>query len=153
MTDRKTKEVVKLDWPIEIGDGKHIGELTVRRPRGKAIKRVIALIGPDAIQAVLSDATTETARQTAATAVIGLVPTGEDLPANQKRSADIVRRLVDHVASFATAAKLDELTEVIALLVDQPVAIVDEIDPDDYSKLFGALTGFFPDLFSKAGAA
>lgn len=122
--ERKIKATVTLSWPIDLGEGKQLSELTVARPRGRLIKRVIALLGPDFIKAGLA---------------------GAKDGAEKIKTSELV---IEQLANFATVEKLDELTEVIAILVGQPAAIVEDIDPEDYPALFGALAGFFPSLFS-----
>lgn len=113
---------VELDYPITLDGGAELRKLTFRRPKGKAIKKALALLGPEAVTAIVS---------------------------GEGGTRD---KLAAQLGKLFTAEKLEQVTELVGELCAQPGSVIDEVDPADYPKIFGALGDFFPDL-SLAGAA
>lgn len=131
MTDeRKPTATVKLTWPIDLDGGAQIAQLTFRRPKGKTIKRALALLGPELVKQVLA----------------GEGP--EKIDENAVRDA-----LVKAASGLLTVDGLAEFGAIVGELCGQPAEVIDEVDPEDYPAIFGALAGFFPSLFSPGASS
>ncbi|MBA4783659.1 MAG: hypothetical protein H2045_10635 [Rhizobiales bacterium] len=121
--------VIQLAFPIDCGDGKEISKLELKRPKTRTIKKLVALLGPDVVKALIDG----TGKQTPGTA--GNVSTNKDL-------------LAEAIGSLATMEKLDEINGILAdVLVIDP-SMIDGLDPADYPAIYEGLAGFFPGLFS-----
>lgn len=121
--------VIQLAFPIDCGDGKEISKLELKRPKTRTIKKLVALLGPDVVKALIDG----TGKQAPGTA--GNASTNKDL-------------LAEAIGSLATMEKLDEINGILAdVLVIDP-SMIDGLDPADYPAIYEGLAGFFPGLFS-----
>jgi|GEM_PF-4035518 len=118
--EKKATAEVTLTWPIPAEGGAEITKLTFRRPKGKAIKKALALLGPDAVNAILDQDAANTTRD----------------------------KVISQLAGLVTTDKLDGVSDLIGDLCGQPGAVIDEIDPADYPAIFKALGDFFPGITS-----
>lgn len=111
-----------LQEPIDCGDDKTKVKITVKRPKTKTLKKLIALLGPDVVKALV-----------------------EGTDSGKKLDKDA---LAEAIGQLASIEKLDEITGIFGDVLCLEPEEVDEIDPVDYPKIFEVLAGFFPGLGS-----
>ncbi|WP_420507323.1 hypothetical protein [Nitratireductor aquimarinus] len=128
---------LKVPVPVKDAEGKEAERrsITIRRPKTRHTKRLAAMIGGDLLSLLLADG------DEAATSIQAKVESG---------GRDMLAKLA---AGLLTTERLDELTELIADMCDEPASVIDEIDVIDLPALGAAFLGFFPGLQSAASTA
>ncbi|MEC9247308.1 MAG: hypothetical protein VYB05_21320 [Pseudomonadota bacterium] len=135
----KLKIEVPLQVPVTVkdADGKEAerSTITIRRPKTRHTKRLAAMVGGDLLSLLLADG------DDAASSIQAKVESG---------GREMLAKLV---AGLFTVERLDELTELIADMCDEPASVIDDIDVIDLPALGTAFLGFFPGLQSAASTA
>ncbi|WP_417766713.1 phage tail assembly protein [Stappia sp.] len=127
MTTPKLTETITLTVPAEEGgdtDRKSHSSLTMRRPRARHVKRVVALLGPDFVRNLMATAEGEA----------------------MARAVADKDTIAEALALLTDPQRLDGLTEILADLCGVSPAVIDDLDPVDLFKAGQAMFGFFPDL-------
>ena len=133
-TPLKTRVEIPLTVPVTVAgaDGKAAerSTITMRRPKLRHTKRLAALLGEDVLSALMSGSAVEV----------------------EEGSEEGRAFMVGVIGKLLTQARLDELTEIVADMCGEDVAVIDDLDPLDLGKMAMALTDFFPALRSAAAS-
>jgi hypothetical protein len=115
---------VPLSYPVPVDGDAEIPQLTFKRPKTRTIKKLAALIGGEAVKAIMAEVGEGSGEDVSREAIVGLL------------------------GDLMTEEKLDGLTDIIADLCDHTAAVIDEIDPLDWPAVFEGIADFFPGLVS-----
>lgn len=124
VTEPKRQISIPLDFPVDEktkdGDRTH-SSLTMKRPRTKHVKKLVALLGADFPAKLLGASGNGGAADKAAAEALALLTEQE---------------------------RLDGLTEILADMCGVPPAVIDDLDPIDLFAVGRATLDFFPALMS-----
>lgn len=119
---------VTLTVPVTVAgaDGKSAERsiLVLRRPKVRHAKRLAALVGSDVIDALINS---------------------EDIKAGTVEGRKLI---TDTLGKLLSGDRLEGLTEIIADLANETVAVIDDVDAVDLPAVAMAFAGFFPALQS-----
>ncbi|WP_037545556.1 phage tail assembly protein, partial [Stappia stellulata] len=128
VTEPKRQISIPLDFPVDEktkdGDRTH-SSLTMKRPRTKHVKKLVALLGAD-FPAKL----------------FGAAGTGKAADAAADKAA------AEALALLTEPERLDGLTEILADMCGVAATVIDDLDPMDLVAVGRATLDFFPALMS-----
>lgn len=123
-------KIIKLDFPLPMEGNKFILEITMRRPTTRDIGDAVMLLGGEEIAKVLKTIFKDAGNG--------------DLTTEKLMKSGIVENVIDALSTSLKPELLDGLFGLIARMCSIEVAQSNSLAPEDVSKIFGALLGFFP---------
>jgi hypothetical protein len=127
-----------LAFPIPLEDGKAITELTMRRPTTRDIADFVVLIGGERIASVLKELLSKSE--------------GDEISVEDLKQSELVNELIDNLSSMIKPEFLDDSFALLSRMLGIDPHQAEELAPEDTAKVYGALSDFFPQLFSSADA-